>query len=473
MFGTSAWIQSGPKTERFKRSLFTLKGTTGELRSRRTYEHYTGTSTEFNTRVRDINYAKNQFFSIPGVDPGVSPENVQIFVDDLVASDNTQRTAERTTIAGVIGDYDSWIPVEEFYYYERAHAVRLLKPVLPSWTVAVRVVAGRQTYEVLLQHGGVSTACENFYTLGPQQIIPYTYELAIVDSLGTATPLSAFGLDADGDGRVDAQWFDADRGILYFPTARPFPPEVYNPVAPVSRSLMECRGTTERSIIQLNHQNLVRASETLNLDGIAATAGNDYVLDYTNGTLVFVREGIVNPDTRIEVEYEYYEAEGNRLNTAGLNFSPSDDFYLQGDWQRLSSDPTNLLSLHGEIRQQAGGFDFRFIPGLIYQTREGAVTGKSAEALVSSAWLRLQGKYEDYSADYRDIYRPRAIFGEINSRLSMFGALDVREDLRLTGEWTKARGFTADTTWSSASIPYDERGSVALLFHRQGLPGLR
>jgi len=473
LFGTSAWFQSGPKTERFKRSLFTLKGTTGELRSRRTYEHYTGTSTEFNTTVRDIGYAKNQFFSIPGVDPGITPENVQIFVDDLMASDNTQQTAERTTIAGVTGDYDSWIPVEEFYYYERARAVRLLKLVLPSWTVAVRFVAGGQTYEVLLQHGGVSTACENFYALGAQQIIPYTCELAIVDSLGTATPLSAFGLDADGDGRVDSEWLDADRGILYFPRAQPFPPEVYNPVTPVSRFLIKCRGTTERSIIQLQHQNLVRASETLNLDGIVATAGNDYVLDYTNGTLVFVREGIVNPDTRIEIEYEYYEAEGNRLNTAGLNYSPSDDFYIQGDWQGLSNDSTNRLNLHAEIRQQAGGFDFRLIPGLVYQTSEGVVTGRSAEALVSSTWLRLQGKYEDYGAEYRDIYRPRAIFGDVNSRLDLFGALDVSEDVRLTGEWAKARGFSVDTVASSSSAPFDERGSVALLFHRQDLPGVQ
>jgi hypothetical protein len=471
LFGASAWLQAGPKTERFKKSLLTLKATTGEIRSRRTYEHYTGTSTEFNSTVRDANYAKNQFFSLPGLDPGVSPENVQIFVDDLAASDNTQRTTERTTLAGVIGDYDSWIPVEEYYFYERASVVRLLKPVLPSWTVVARFVAGGRAYEALLQHGGVSTARENFYTLGAQQIIPFSFEFTIADSLGAASPPSAFGLDADRDGRVDAQWLDADRGILYFPIARPFPPEVYDPLTPISRFQMQCRGRTERSIIQLQHRNLVRASETLNLDGIAATAGNDYVLDYTNGTLVFVREGIVNPDTRIEIEYEYYEADGNRLNAAGLNFSPSDDFYLQGDWQRLSRDSTNHLSVHGEIRQQSAGFDFRFIPGLVYQTREGAVTGKSAEALVSSTWLRLQGKYEDYGADYRDIYRPRAIFGDVNSRLSMFGALDVREDLRLTGEWTKARGFKADSSASSISAPNDERGSVALLFHRQDLPG--
>jgi len=471
LYGTSAWFQAGQKTERFKRSLLTLKGTTGELRSRRTYEHYTGTSTEFTTTVRDISYAKNQFFSIPGLDPDVSPENVQVFVDDLVAADNTRQTVERTTIAGVIGDYDAWIPVEEFYFTPRAGVVRLLKPVLPSWTVVVRYVVAGHTYEALLQHGGASTARENIYLLRAQQIIPYSFELSIEDSLGAQTPLTAYGLDADGDGRVDAQWLDADRGILIFPAARPFPPEVYDPVTPVSRLLLKSRGRTERAIIQLQHQDLVRTSETLSLDGIAATAGNDYVLDYTNGTLVFVREGIVNPDTRIEIEYEYYEAEGNRLDAAGLNFSPSDNFYLQGDWQSLSQDSTDRLALHGEIRQQAGGFDFRLIPGLVYQTKERAVTGKSAEALVSSTWLRLQGKYEDYGADYRDIYRPRAIFGEINSRLGMFGTLDVREDLRLTGEWTKARGFRADTAALSASAPYDERGSVALLFHRQDLPG--
>jgi hypothetical protein len=472
LFGSSLWLQAGRKTERFKRSLVALKATSGEVRSRKAYKHFTGATTDFAKSIRDRDYARNQFFSVPEVDSMNSPENLEIFVDDQIAGDNTLRTLERSTIAGVTGDFDGWIPVEEFYFYPRGRAVRLLKPVLPGWTIIARYRVGNRMVESIVQSGTISTARDNFYFLGAQKITPYSFDITIKDSVGRAMQLSDFSID-DGGGKVDAQWIDYDAGILMFPAERPFPPEVYDSLRPVSQYTMEIRCQTQQAILQLEHRNLVRGSESLKLDGILAEPGNDFVLDYTNGTMIFVREGIVNPDTRIEIEYEYYDGTGNQLTSAALGISPSDRFTVQADWQRLSDDSTHLLALHGEIRQQVGSFDVRLIPGATYQTREQKVTGTSAEALVSSAWLRLQSKYESYGPDYRNIYRNQSIVGDVKDRLAFFGALDVREGLRFTGEWRQVEAFAAGTFSTMRKNPSDRTANISTLFHATDFPAVQ
>ncbi len=465
LFGSSLWLQAGKKTDRFKRSLVTLKATTGEVRSRKMYEHFKGASTEFTRSIRDRDYAQFQFFTLHGIDSTTRPEELEVFVDNLLASDNTLRTLERTTIAGITGDFDPWIPVEEFYYYSRGGVVRLLKQVMPHWTVIARYRIGDRVVESILQSGTVSTRKENFYFLGAQEILPYTFEVNIKDSVEHDVPLNIFGID-DGTGKVDARWIDYDEGLLMFPSTT----SLYDSLSPSSRYTLEIRGQTQRAILQLQHRNLVRSSETLSLDGTPAEPGNDFVLDYTNGTLIFVREGIVNPDTRIEIEYEFYESTENQLTSIGLNVAPSDQFYIQGDWQKLSSDSTHILALHGELRQQVGSLDLRFIPGILYQTKEQRATGTSAEVLVSSKRLRLQSKYEQYDSTYRNIHKNQSLVGIIKNRLSFFGSLDIRDDLRMTGEWKKNVGFAVDSLDSSQGSPTDRTGNLSILFRGTNLP---
>ena len=42
------------------------------------------------------------------------------------------------------------------------------------------------------------------------------------------------------------------------------------------------------------------------VDDEILTRGEDYVLDYTSGALLIVKEGIVAEDSEIQVNYEYY-----------------------------------------------------------------------------------------------------------------------------------------------------------------------
>jgi hypothetical protein len=466
MFGTNLWLQYGAKTDRFKRSFLSARGFSGDARSRRTYQQFTGATTEFSRTVFDKDFTKNQYFVIPSLPDGITPEHLAILVDDGNYSTNTPQTLLGTTIAGLTGDYDPWIPVEDFYYYDRGRAVRFLRPVASSYRIVARYQIGGSSFEALLQDGSSTTSsAQNFYHLGAEKILPYTFSLSIRDSLGAEAPLSLFGLDVDGDGRVDDSWINYQNGVLRFPMGRPFPAEIYDQPNAGSRFSIVVSCQTEVPLLALRNQNLVRQSETVYLDGLQAVVGNDYVLDYTNGTLLFVREGLINPDTRIEVEYEYYDYASSRLQSASLAVSPSDRFFTQVEWQRLDRDSTDVINVFGELRQPFGSFDLKLIPGALYQTKEGRVTGRNVEALLSSSWLRVRSKVEDFDNAYRNSYHPQAIFGDVRRRWQVFTSVDVTDDLRLTGDLKDAAGF------HDVGAPSDRSGSASLLFHRRDFPG--
>nr|NQU89853.1 hypothetical protein [Bacteroidota bacterium] len=232
---------------------------------------------------------------------------------------------------------------------------------------------------------------------------------------------------------------------------------------------MRANFQTQQSLILLKHQNLVRGSETLRLDGIVASGGNDYVLDYTNGTLIFVREGIVNADTRVEIEYEYYVENGGQLHQASLSFSPSDNLYLQADWQNLSDDSTQLLDLHGEIRKTVGKIDFRLIPGIAYQTEENKFTAQHIEGLASSSWFRIKTLYQHFDSDYNNLYREQAFFGDVEDKLQFFSSVDATSYLRLLGDWQSLTGADAQKNGSKSS---ERSGNASFLFHHAKLPNI-
>ena len=89
---------------------------------------------------------------------------------------------------------------------------------------------------------------------------------------------------------MDSDWIDYENGILFFPESEPFPAAVYDSEDRQSYYELEAAYQTEFSLIQLEQKNLVRGTEVVKLDGVKAEGGSVYVLDYTNGTLVFVKD---------------------------------------------------------------------------------------------------------------------------------------------------------------------------------------
>jgi hypothetical protein len=478
VFGGNVWLQAGRKTSRFKRSYLTAKGESGERRSQKAYEHFAGATTQSAVHFRDIDYVRNQFYAIPGLDSLASARKIEVFIDDLVSANNTPNTREGAEIANIVGDYDLAKAPEDYYLYDKADAVRFMGFISPAWTIVARVTEGDEVREEVLQYGeAASSARKNFYYLNAREIIAYSFDLSIRDGSGLEVPLSDFGIDADGDGVIDSEYIDYENGIMFFAEAEPFPPPVYDPDDPESFYTLYATFNTDLEIIQLEYRNLVRGTELLLLDGIEAKSGSDYVLDYTNGTLVFVREGVVSVDTRIEIVYEYHVTENNtEIRSALVNVSPSDNYYMHADWVQFTptsdggpaaAEPSNLLTLHGEVRGEIGGLDLRVIPGLAYQAEGSRLSGGHVEGLLSSSRMRFQTGYDIYTEDYSNVFRPQFVLGDVKSNMDFFLTVDARHDLRLTGSFKDVRGFEDGGGTEAA----DRVSLLGFLLHRENWPG--
>jgi hypothetical protein len=475
LFGSNVWLRAGPKTPRFNRSRFDLKAYTGEQQTRKTYDYYQGATNKVDFDFADTEYLKRQFYVIPGVASLSELEKISIYVDDLDHTTNNSNTLVGHTIAGIAGDYDLQIAAEDYHIYEPHNMIRFTRFIDSDYRVVAKYTSGGLQYEAVLQYDNtVNTSRQNVYYLGGQGIIPYSFNLEITDSTGNSVLLQQFQIDSNGDDLVDSEWIDYQNGLLFFPDEHPFPPEVYYYEQPQSIYQLNARYQTVLSFIQLRNRNLVRGSETLKIDGIDAAAGNDYVLDYTNGTLVFVREGVVSTDSRIEIEYQYYLKDySESVHGTELTWNPGDNLSVQSEWIQFSDDDSlkginkgNLLTLNGEIRQGIGGLDLKMSPGLAYNAEAEELTGANWEGLVSSPRFRFQTVYRNFSERYENLYRSRFVLGDVKQQLQLSGSVDVREDARISGEWNEYKGFDND----SLSNPTDRDAGIAFLFHRNLWP---
>jgi hypothetical protein len=477
IFGANAWLQAGKKTERFKRSLFSTKALTGQLRSQREFEYYQGATTRFSEKISDIRYLKNVFFAVPNLPVDQKPEQIEVYLDDKNPANNTGNTSEHATIAGIAGDFDRLIETEDYYFHTGFKALKLNAVILPLYSLVIRYTVNGQVHEEVLQADGLTASRQNIYFLNGMLIYPNSVRLGIADSLNNIQSLSSYGIDADNDGTADPGWIDFENGYLTFPDARPFPENTYDSSA-LSVYHINVKFETRRSLIKLKHTDLVRGTETVSLDGLPAVQGSDYVLDYTNGTLVFVKEGVVTLDTRIEIEYEYYlGTQNNRINSVSVNFSPSDNFYVQADYLNFNKSVThsadssvNLLSLHSEIRKNfRERVDTRLISGLAYQADSNKLSGAYLEGLLSTSKFRFQSKYTRYDDSYTNLYEPQSMIGRTKSALQFFSTADPLKFLRLTGEWKKEEAFSE----TSPETPENRLGNYSVLLHKTNLPSLQ
>jgi hypothetical protein len=458
LYGGNFRLQYGDKTERFKRSLLSIKGNAGEIRTKKTYEIYSGAFDNFNYTINSNNFTRNRFYKIKGLPANSRPDDIKIYVDDLNYQNNTGNTLSHKTFAGISGDFDELKPVEDFYFNEKINALCFIKTMNSSSVIIITYKLNNQYYESVLQSGNYSTAQNNIYYLSGQKIIPYTLKIKILDTNGNAVPLNRLGLDNDNDGSVDLPYLDYEKGILSLPEKISLP----------WGSRMQVQYKTERSMIQLKHKNLLRGSEVLYLDGATAGGGNDYIIDYTNGTLIFVREGVMNDDTRIEIEYEYYDESDDIFTGVGINYSPSDNFFIQAGWQKTDKSDINLLDLNSEIRYNLKGYDIRILPGIIYSPAFRQLTGKSVDGYISSNYLRLRTLYQDYSENYVNLYKPQFSLGDLKNKAQVTAEIDLPVDIRFKGEWKKSTGFLINNI-----NPTDELKNISLLLHNSVLPNIR
>jgi hypothetical protein len=359
-------------------------------------DFFRGTTESHRVTILDIDYASRTYFQIDpdGAMLPLARGSESVYVDDLNPATNDLNTIEDTVLAGWQGDYDILHPLAD-YTIEYDTGLLVLNQSVGEQSllvIHVRSENGDEVIRTLHEPTGMSTQQVNRYRLGAYHIEPFEFSLTITDTLGNQIPLDQFGLDSDGDGEVDFRHIDFERGVLVFPSSRPFPEQVYSAIDPLHVYTLEVEYQAEVSLYQLSHRRIVENTEMVLLDGEPLRRGSDYVLDRTSGILNILGEGVVNEESEIEVTYEYETERDRDLVMAQGVYNPGEESHIAIGYQNLSdSTDTHLGDLAGELiwRNTPLGMDLRMIPEVAYG--DDNQSASRFELYASSSRLRMYG----------------------------------------------------------------------------------
>lgn len=326
---------------KFRHAQHSLDLQAGEIKSQIRKDFFTGKSTRKSVTLFDTGYLNYTFYRIH--DHTIISHFDTLFIDDQDALNNDFDTRTEFTIGGITGDFDVFINGQD-YFIDYHNAILQVLSVRESSDIIILLLNGE---EIVLQSQTIQDhVLQNIYAIGPD-IEPHSFMMQIADTLGTMYELSDFGLDQNGDGRVDEQYINYDRGYLTFPSPRPFPDDVYDHGTHIYT--MHFAFTTRSLFYNLTHSPVLRNSELVSVDAEALSAGNDYILDYTSGTLLFLREDIVSDFSEIEVQYSSVDRDrtdrlyaiepniriGNTINiTPGISrIEDKNIYHIAGRWR--------------------------------------------------------------------------------------------------------------------------------------------
>lgn len=132
------------------------------------------------------------------------------------------------------------------------------------------------------------------------------------------------GIDANGDGYIDREFIDNERGLVRFPLLNPpsYPfadslvldepnPIIYDTTATdmaLSEYYMEFSYKGAQTMIFLGQLNIIEGSEVVKINGIPLQKDVDYIIDYSTGSVEFRGRGkelLAQPDAQLTIDYQY------------------------------------------------------------------------------------------------------------------------------------------------------------------------
>jgi hypothetical protein len=475
IFGVGGRAVYGDRTEKYGRSMLELQAQSGHKTTSTHTDVFQGLNRERQSTQTDADWLRRSLYHLRSdrllgdlgeatvrVYGRLSPGTVRRSRDDLMA----------TTIAGVTGDWRQQVEGEQ-YFIDRGKGILHLQWVSDE-VVAVRISNNGVTEELLLRDTTTEhLEIRNHYSIG-SDIIPATLRLRIIGPGGAETPLSQFGLDNNGDGRVDAEFMDYAKGLLRFPAAQPFPQTAYQR-PPVSVYELEVRYESQNTgSYSLSKRRVIRGSERVTVDGIPVRPGEDYILDYSSGQLLFTRDGAVFDDSRVEISYEYVRnVTEERFTQANLTYSPSDlaqasigggSFTQQG-----STSPIHFAQAGGEVRWQTQDFDLRVRPEYrhtVSDSATGAAAGLSASLSTDAARVSVLSSLR--SDGYREAVPARYSDGRLGSDHIVSAEYDISPELRTFARYQGRAGKDSLTGIESS----EQTSSGGVQWSRQDYPSL-
>jgi hypothetical protein len=127
------------------------------------------------------------------------------------------------------------------------------------------------------------------------------------------------GIDKDGDGYVDGENLDEERGYIIFPDAYPFAsnkldkpnPIIYDTTSTnlnLRKYYMEITYKGARTSINIGQLNIIEGSEVVQVNGQTLQRDVDYTIDYTFGQIEFKGRGatlMAQPNAKLTIDYQY------------------------------------------------------------------------------------------------------------------------------------------------------------------------
>jgi hypothetical protein len=452
-----------------------LSARSGERRSGFDSDFYIGTRRDARVELKDVDYVRGTFFVLDTTSllegPVVMAGSEKLYFDDGSVETNTPNTIVDTIIAGVTGDFDLLLPLADYVIDNSSGVIRLQAPVTDQGVLAVAYVspAGRREL-ILWSVSATDHELSNRYSFG-MSIIPRSFAMAIVDTEDQIVGLSLFNLDRNMDGKVDPDFMDYGSGILSFPDRRPFPGEVYDFGTHIYT--MRVTYATTSPTYTLSHRRIVRLSETVRLDGAVLTRGDDYIVDYTSGTVVMLREEMIGDRSQIDVIYEYERDSDEELQMVDLGLDPGDNLRVNIRGIRFDDDDSGLERsdiVHGsiELKTRILGHDVRapveLARGVSDTTNDGTAQRYSLYAKSSGRSFFLG--YRSYEKNFHSLSPERGRFGALNKAYGFDAESHILDWLVVETEFERQE-FFPDT---SEPGPVSEDGRSELTFTKRRLP---
>ncbi|HEC77623.1 MAG TPA: hypothetical protein ENI34_00590 [candidate division WOR-3 bacterium] len=443
----------------------------GQLKSTLRNDFFYGHSTEKEFILHDINYQKNTFYYIDSVESFVARGYDTLFIDDRSSITNSIKTRLSTTIAGITGDFDPLINGVDYHINYEKGIIHILTPRAAD-DIIVLLINGR---EIVIQSDSVRNhMLENIYYLGPE-IIPGSFSLSITDTLNQIHPLAEFGLDNDSDGVVDAEFINYDLGYLSFPARRPFPDTVYDDTLNLYNLNIEFRSRS--SFFYLSYRPIVKVSEKVYVDGELMTRGIDYIIDYTSGILLFLREGAVSDFSEIEVRYSsvertrtdpFYAVQPNIQIREKVHIAPG---FSVVDTQRVGH-------LSGKIEIGSPGKEIKFIPQFAIDTKE---EWAQAYSLIATYKIfSINTDYTGYSGDFQSFGLNEEKYGRLKQNGAVSLGVEPISGIKLEGKFKEKQEidstgtqYTCRYSYGKVNYTASELPSGYLIIGRDFLPDYR
>jgi len=336
------------------------------------------------SRILDLNYIKERYYAINVGTDGmihnsylpIEPNSEVIYIDDGIGTNND------SGISTAQGYFDFLYPGADYNIDYTTGQIEFLKNISSEYRIVVTYkyrgdgggIIGRPDamfvdddkngviddkdnpqdplgYVVIKETGQHGSELKNVYSLGNKNINRRNFSLSIWREGGTDSFQAdtgkvlynrIFGLDSDGDGLVDPELIDFDKGTLMFRSPRPFmiddPNSPYykykdvlnneaiyseNPKYTDEKYVIQADYTYQTPSFYIGRLNILPDSEEVKVNGRKLKRNVDYLMIYEVGSVEIFRQ--LDEYDEITVDYEYMPFGGQFQQTiAGIwaQYSP-------------------------------------------------------------------------------------------------------------------------------------------------------